>query len=492
VQPSANQEEARKSAYMRIAAERPPSSARAASSLAQGTPHRARQCALSACRIRKAVPTVHVVMLPGVNASPAFFDDVALLRLMYRLHTEGRLTYMTGEQLMTELGAMAGDDAQRRGFVHTLHVAAEDELIGFDLVLPLGRRVAPRPDEYQYIANLRNFRLRTKGLDRAQGRCIIQDMPEQDRDDGRRVPNRVLLRVASGMGADLTFPEAIGFLIDNGVPRGWCPDVGPTAMDAGACLHAVPGSLLERGGDARRLALRLIGKWLNDDLEIVPTDQAQAEVIAELARVGWHVADDGVLVIGERVKANRRTTVVSAPDDPPNPAKARKVMVVYGRDSSASRAMFDFLRALRLEPQEWGQLVNATGSGAPYTGEVLDRALEIVQAVVVLFTPDDEARLRADLAGPADIAEAELRGQPRPNVLFEAGLAIGRHPTRTLLVELGQLRGLSDLFGRHAVRLGRTAEPLHDLAERLRTAECAVDTSGTHWLDPHRFAVVLR
>jgi hypothetical protein len=160
--------------------------------------------------------------------------------------------------------------------------------------------------------------------------------------------------------------------------------------------------------------------------------------------------------------------------------------------SSASGAMFDFLRALRLEPQEWGQLVNATGSGAAYTGEVLDRALEIVQAVVVLFTPDDEARLRADLAGPADVAEVELQGQPRPNVLYAAGLAIGRHPARTILVEFGELRGLSDLFGRHAVRLGRTAEPLHDLAQRLRTAECAFHTSGSQWLDPHRFAVVPR
>jgi predicted nucleotide-binding protein len=112
--------------------------------------------------------------------------------------------------------------------------------------------------------------------------------------------------------------------------------------------------------------------------------------------------------------------------------RRERVMVVYGRDDAASVAMFDYLRALKLEPQEWGDLVRASESGAPYTGEVLDRALEIAQAVIVLFTPDDEARLKADLIRDDDSpVEGELRGQPRPNVLFEAGLAFGRHPKRT-------------------------------------------------------------
>src|SRR5438067_23770 len=81
-------------------------------------------------------------------------------------------------------------------------------------------------------------------------------------------------------------------------------------------------------------------------------------------------------------------------------------------------------------------------SAAPYVGQVLDEALAIVQAVIVLFTPDDLARLREGLIREDDPPnERELRGQPRPNVLYEAGLAFGRHPDRTVLVELGPLRG---------------------------------------------------
>lgn len=65
----------------------------------------------------------------------------------------------------------------------------------------------------------------------------------------------------------------------------------------------------------------------------------------------------------------------------------------------------------------------------PYIGDILDNTMAKVQAVVVLFSPDDEARLRAEFLTRSDgPSEKKLRGQPRPNVLFEAGLALGRHP----------------------------------------------------------------
>jgi predicted nucleotide-binding protein with TIR-like domain len=134
------------------------------------------------------------------------------------------------------------------------------------------------------------------------------------------------------------------------------------------------------------------------------------------------------------------------------------------------------------------QLVAETEHATPYIGQVLDRAMEVVQAVVVLFTPDDLVQLRAALLRKSDgEVERRLTGQPRPNVLFEAGLAFGRHPSRTVLVEHGELRGLSDLFGRHVVRLERGASALHELAQRLKRAGCRVDLSGEAWLDAARF-----
>ena len=112
----------------------------------------------------------------------------------------------------------------------------------------------------------------------------------------------------------------------------------------------------------------------------------------------------------------------------------RTVFVVHGRNEKARNAVFAFLRSIGLEPLEWSVAVKSTGKATPYIGEVLDVAFSRAQAVVVLFTPDDEARIkepfRADNDPPHEI---ELTGQARPNVLFEAGMAMARDQDRTVL-----------------------------------------------------------
>src|ERR1035437_5070698 len=73
---------------------------------------------------------------------------------------------------------------------------------------------------------------------------------------------------------------------------------------------------------------------------------------------------------------------------------ARNVFVVYGRNDELRRSMFDFLRAIGLNPLEWSVAVEMTNSGAPYVGEVLDAAFSQARAVVVLLTPDEIAYLQ--------------------------------------------------------------------------------------------------
>jgi predicted nucleotide-binding protein len=160
----------------------------------------------------------------------------------------------------------------------------------------------------------------------------------------------------------------------------------------------------------------------------------------------------------------------------------RATFVVHGRNLAARDALFEFLRALGLMPIEWSQAVAATGRPSPYIGEVLKAAFGRAQAVVVLMTPDDEARLLPHLQGRGEPPhEKELTPQARPNVLFEAGMAMAWDENRTVLVELGRCRPFSDLGGRHLLRIDDTSQRRQELAQRLASAGLVVDASGTGW-----------
>ncbi|MBA3807041.1 MAG: nucleotide-binding protein [Solirubrobacterales bacterium] len=179
-------------------------------------------------------------------------------------------------------------------------------------------------------------------------------------------------------------------------------------------------------------------------------------------------------------------TEASAPSDSP-----RTVFVVHGRNIAARDAMYEFLRSLGLEPLDWEKLLAATGEAAPYVGEVLAAGIPMAQAVVVLLTPDDEARVRPAFVEPRDPAhERELTHQARPNVLFEAGMSLAIHPKSTILVELGELRPFSDVAGRHLVRMDDGTHARLSLIARLKTAGCPIDMEGP-WKDAGDFAAVL-
>ncbi len=161
----------------------------------------------------------------------------------------------------------------------------------------------------------------------------------------------------------------------------------------------------------------------------------------------------------------------------------KTVFVVHGRNLTLRDAIFTFLRQLGLHPLEWSEAVHLTGQGSPYIGDVLKTAFHAAQAVVVILTPDEVAYLRPDYAQGAGDRDTEPAMQARPNVLFEAGMAFGADADRTILVEIGDLRPFSDIAGRHAVRLDGSALQLEELADRLKSAGCFVDLSGTDWLD---------
>jgi predicted nucleotide-binding protein len=179
-----------------------------------------------------------------------------------------------------------------------------------------------------------------------------------------------------------------------------------------------------------------------------------------------------------------------------NPIRAtdrRKVFVVYGRDIDAKEALFDFLFRLNLSPLQWEEVISEIPHAAPFVGEILNKAYSLAQAVVVLLTPDDEARLHKGLIEPQDDEyETELTGQPRANVLFEAGMAFGLYRDRTILLQVGRIRPFSDVMGRATVRLTGDRDSdflqgLQSLMQRLKNAGCSVGNYMPTMRDVHSF-----
>lgn len=206
---------------------------------------------------------------------------------------------------------------------------------------------------------------------------------------------------------------------------------------------------------------------------------------------------------GQRVPESP-TTPVSIPSAPAVPLGAARaairgprvrrneVFVVHGRDEVIRESMFTFLRALHLRPMEWGELMRATEKATPSIPEVVEKALDRAGAVVVVMTPDDDVRLTPRLRGDDESNdETELRGQARPNVFYEAGMAVARHPTKTIFVTVGNVKRFSDISGFHVTRLNNTAGKRQELVGKLGTARgAAIDTSGLRdWLTAGNFAI---
>jgi hypothetical protein len=60
---------------------------------------------------------------------------------------------------------------------------------------------------------------------------------------------------------------------------------------------------------------------------------------------------------------------------------------------------------------------------------------------------------------------------------------IGAHPDKTLLVQVGDTRDISDIAGKHILHLSDNANSRKELAQRLATKlKFKVDTTGTSWL----------
>lgn len=215
-----------------------------------------------------------------------------------------------------------------------------------------------------------------------------------------------------------------------------------------------------------------------------------------LERVELEHADRGLPIFDQRrlaVEAITRTEEVTAAyfsEAPPPASDRRKIFLIHGRWKEAADAMRVFLRALDLDPFGWKEARLYNRREGQHNIDILDSGFEMAYAVVILMTPDDVATLHPVLS--REHRENAFGGQPRPNVLFEAGYAWHAIRERTLIVEFGELNKLSNLSGVDRVRFDGSALARSEIADRLKNnIGAAVKTEGGDYLHAGNFPAPL-
>ncbi len=222
---------------------------------------------------------------------------------------------------------------------------------------------------------------------------------------------------------------------------------------------------------------------LAGDNRISQQKYATAEELAELRGIPNHIPVS--LSAAPAVVTPQRTTLRRGKTTKILKTKENTVFVVHGRDEKLRDAMYELLGALGLKAQEWGHAIRgARGKGGnPYVNDVVTKIMDQAQAIVVLLSPDDEAKLKDQFVGKHERqTEGKLRGQARPNVIFETGIAIGTHHRKTVMVQVGSLKSFTDIGGMHILHLTGDDKSRHDFANRLADLGCKIDRGGDHWL----------
>jgi predicted nucleotide-binding protein len=240
---------------------------------------------------------------------------------------------------------------------------------------------------------------------------------------------------------------------------------------------------IQQTASAEFLPRHLAAIKVGADVGVTINRYATPEELSQLRSAGSPVAPPQTQTGATSPKANR-SGVGRGPAKKGARPTPNTVFVVYGRDDVARSSMFTFLRALGVKPIEWSSAIEMSKKAAPFIGEILETAFSRARAIVVLMTPDDQAKLRDDLLSPSDKPyERTLTSQARPNVLFEAGMAFATHPDRTVLVQLGNLREFSDVAGRHVVQMSNEYAKRRELGIKLKNAGCDIDMTGTEWVE---------
>ena len=308
---------------------------------------------------------------------PERWDNIEILQAIDRLQANaaGAAAWLNGQQLMSEItGTYTVDQSRRAGFVQELLIARDAGLLTFTPPYRVGgSRPAEPSDPNMYLQSISDFALTVAGQDRARGRMLAIEPPDPAEDDGRLISSLTLGIIADAIAEQYTPEQAAVFLREAGLPPA---TLTPPANTDRNDLRGLLQFLADHSGSEGRRALRsFIGSWLNDRLPTGPSDELRARLVQQLARQGWHVRDDR-LVIGERAAGR----LIGSPllRDARLAALHPEVLAVaekYIRSDHPATAVFEALKAVNLRVK---QMAGRNDDGSSMMGSVLSGTVPIL------------------------------------------------------------------------------------------------------------------
>ena len=248
----------------------------------------------------------------------------------------------------------------------------------------------------------------------------------------------------------------------------------------GEAFKLLESNVLKR----RRIGLKDNGYTLPDGRDVDSlerVDRAPQAATSEAATVQTNLFDG---FFTNNVSFEQTSQTLGAPSEPATiQREANKVFVVHGRDMRRVTVIRQYLLHLGLYMMTWSEAVDLTGESQPHTYDVVRAGIAGSAAVLVIFSPDDLARIKDEYSEPSD-PDRVPHGQPRQNVLLEAGMAFAMSQQRTIFIKSAPTRDISDIAGFNWVKLNGEYDSRRDLKLRLTRAGAAVRPGDYDLSDP--------
>jgi uncharacterized protein (TIGR02391 family) len=230
------------------------------------------------------------------------WDDIELLQLIHELEQAESGYLSSGFSLMERARRGKDIDFQKDPalLTHELLLARSAGSLTFDDRSWPGQQM-PNPDQdpHLWLQRIQTVRLTHAGRDRALARGFVVAQPDPALDDGRLIPSSSLTAIARAICDEYQDWQLRRFLQESGIPDELA--LAPNDLFEWEFVYLVFDQLLQRGAAGRRTLRTFIGKWLSNQLQMIPETAVRQSVLSGLARHGWHVKD-GNLAIGDRAE----------------------------------------------------------------------------------------------------------------------------------------------------------------------------------------------